>query len=940
MSAVNGAGKTTWSSCSVREFNAFLLQMDESGRGNCLRDPAESIASHDHLSDGRLPGQRFTADQQCSYFWGRDFQVEIPNGRSFEDICRILWCGNSGSTISTAHPALEGSWCGNEKWCHAGHCGEWHSEMGAYPVVTDGNWSEWTSAEKQCPITQCQITGSIAIISQMRTCTAPAPNNGGKPCTGSNVRGVVCGGIAKSTICEGFTRQEYGDRLCTAIAHDQIRADRQLSGTSFLHATQPCKIWCHVRDSELIRNKGQFPNGSPCGPDQHCVGGVCLQLNCDGHALVQGKEDCPDEESLLQLASNGHKTVERKRESVKWEQWGQWSSCSLTCRISENNNGVQERNRKCRSPTQTECTGKSHEVRSCNPPPPICEPQPSYSEWSDWSNCSSAECGQNGTRRRTRECQSGHCIEPLNEEENCKQIDCAHWEEWGPWGDCNIEKCGEQGQRTRHRNCSVEDYKGNSSMGCAGESFQNDTCISDTNSISLDCPIKGGEASVDGQWGKWHPCSVSCGIGFQFRERMCSDKPCPGGGKQARTCHAQDCSRVLNAPVWSDWSLWSACSHSCGQGLQQRYRRCLNGICPSKEPLTESKRCVLGPCPQWTNWSSWTFCSTCSVFETRKRHRKCVVQVAKTEENEDWGERELGNEACNGAPIEFDTCERSCVREGGLINGTLDDEQKSERRFSQTTSPLENRHWTDWGEWSVCSVSCGPNGRQSRTRKCKYNLVFLCDEDVSREERDCGEPKPPECKEDDLTLQKRQIIYPSWSDWSDWSACSCFSLTRYRRRFCRIHDPQLKGFCPGSIIEQSPCTLPNNDDPMQCAAVVGGWSSWSEWSQCSQDCGQKGHRVRNRMCANPLPSNRGAYCVGFSFDQTICDPPRTKCQGSPVDGHWSEWSDWSQCSNPCINGQRSRARYCSNPRPKNGGRNCSGSDFELQACSEPTICGL
>jgi hypothetical protein len=84
MSAVNGAGKTTWSSCSTREFNAFLLQMDESGRGNCLRDPAESIASHDHLRDGRLPGQRFTADQQCSYFWGRDFAVEIPNGRAYE----------------------------------------------------------------------------------------------------------------------------------------------------------------------------------------------------------------------------------------------------------------------------------------------------------------------------------------------------------------------------------------------------------------------------------------------------------------------------------------------------------------------------------------------------------------------------------------------------------------------------------------------------------------------------------------------------------------------------------------------------------------------------------------------------------------------------------------------------------------------------------------
>lgn len=51
---------------------------------------------------------------------------------------------------------------------------------------------------------------------------------------------------------------------------------------------------------------------------------------------------------------------------------------------------------------------------------------------------------------------------------------------------------------------------------------------------------------------------------------------------------------------------------------------------------------------------------------------------------------------------------------------------------------------------------------------------------------------PPKCKEEDSLLEKGQILYPSWSEWSDWSACSCFSLTRYRRRFCLIHDPQLK----------------------------------------------------------------------------------------------------------------------------------------------------
>ncbi|VDK54251.1 unnamed protein product [Cylicostephanus goldi] len=84
MSAVNGAGKTTWSECSVREFNAFLLQLDESGKGNCLRDGASGLVERNHLQDGRTPGQRFTADQQCAYFWGRDYKVEIPTGRSME----------------------------------------------------------------------------------------------------------------------------------------------------------------------------------------------------------------------------------------------------------------------------------------------------------------------------------------------------------------------------------------------------------------------------------------------------------------------------------------------------------------------------------------------------------------------------------------------------------------------------------------------------------------------------------------------------------------------------------------------------------------------------------------------------------------------------------------------------------------------------------------
>ncbi|ETN86751.1 hypothetical protein NECAME_05839 [Necator americanus] len=39
-----------------------------------------------HEMGHKAPGQRFTADQQCAYFWGRDYKVEIPSGRSMERV--------------------------------------------------------------------------------------------------------------------------------------------------------------------------------------------------------------------------------------------------------------------------------------------------------------------------------------------------------------------------------------------------------------------------------------------------------------------------------------------------------------------------------------------------------------------------------------------------------------------------------------------------------------------------------------------------------------------------------------------------------------------------------------------------------------------------------------------------------------------------------------
>ncbi|PAV75574.1 hypothetical protein WR25_08601 isoform A [Diploscapter pachys] len=938
MSAVNGAGKTTWSECSVREFNAFLLQLDESGRGNCLRDASPGLTEHNHLSDGRLPGQRYTADQQCSYFWGREYKVEIPSGRTMDDICRILWCGNGGSTISTAHPALEGSWCGHNKWCNEGRCRGWaHFEMES-PQRVDGGWSDWGGGEKRCPIQQCQVSGSITVRAQNRDCVNPAPNNGGHTCQGSSIRGLVCGTIKSR--CQGFTRQEFSDKVCSSIKYDPHKPDLQLTGEGFEHSTQPCRVWCHLVDSELIRNKGQFPDGTPCGASSYCVGGQCLAVACNKQALVSSNGDCP--EQAIAIAEP----------AAKWKDWSPWSVCSASC----GKDGHQLRKRECTHSGRKGCSGKfvskmprkccsesgpPEEYRSCVP-----EPKPCYemSEWGQWNECD-AECGD-GQQTRKRICLEGDCYgEEMVQHRGCRKGGC--WEEWGSYNECSAS-CG-GGRRSRARGCLTSD--------CRGETTEYEDCN------THECLVE--------TWSSWLPCSVSCGIGFQIRERLCNGVLCATANRQARTCNEQPCpvettpkeeeeevkEEDPNSFIFGDFEEWSPCSQTCGEGTQIQKRKCLKGKCPDGPESQRTRRCVLRPCPSWQDWTEWSQCNDCSPISTRARSRICESAA---------GFLDAG--LCDGSPVELETCEKACndgvlpflsndLRRRALSQKTLklnekfgewsnfgpcskecgggtrsrtrvcygescaEKVQKETEKCNEQVCADDNefRPWTDW---SLCSASCGDTGVQTRRRPCPF-FIFNCD--APTQTRPC--PNMPPC-ESNSPSEKDAI--PQWSEWSSYSACSCFTSTQTRRRFCRIRDPSLQGFCAGPIVEQRACKATS------CDPIAGGWSSWSEWSLCSKDCGGTGHQIRNRMCSEPIPSNRGAYCVGYSFDQRPCSS-NAVC-GDKVDGDWGEWQEWSQCSDDCTNGHKSRTRYCSNPRPVQGGLQCFGSDFELKPCSDKTKC--
>ncbi|XP_071802483.1 A disintegrin and metalloproteinase with thrombospondin motifs 10-like [Asterias amurensis] len=464
------------------------------------------------------------------------------------------------------------------------------------------------------------------------------------------------------------------------------------------------------------------------------------------------------------------------------------------------------------------------------------------------------------------------------------------WSNWTPFGQCSLT-CG-LGLWTRTRQCN-NPVPQNGGQQCAGSSSDTQTCF-----------VQACLTVVNGGWTQWQfgPCSRTCGGGQQTLTRTCTNpapqnggQNCFGNTNEIVTCNTQICPTVVHGG-WSDWT-YSGCSRTCGGGTQTRSRTCTN---PTPQNggqncfgnTNEIVTCNTQICPTVVHggWSDWTYsgCSRTCGGGTQTRSRTCTNPTPQN-----------GGSQCSGSSFDNSI---SCN--------------------TQACPVVVHGGWTDW-TYSSCSRTCG-GGTQTRSRSCSNPFPQNGGSQCSGNTQEVG-----------LTCNTQAcpvVVHGGWTDWT-YSACSttCGGGTQTRSRTCTSPTPQNGG---------SQCSGNSFNSGLQCntqacpVVVHGGWSDWT-YSDCSRTCGG-GTQTRSRSCTNPTPQNGGSHCYGSNYGNGLA----CNTQACPVvvHGGWSDWT-YSDCSRTCGSGTQTRSRSCTNPTPQNGGSQCSGNSYEsslqcnTQACS-------
>lgn len=281
---------------------------------------------------------------------------------------------------------------------------------------------------------------------------------------------------------------------------------------------------------------------------------LCQIRHCNNPSARNGGKSCMgDSVSVTNCTVHGG-----------WTAWSAWSECSATCGLA-----VKTRTRTCTNPAPVHrgrvCVGQDHSEVLCtgNPPCPVATPTPQdggWSNWEPWSGCSS--CG-GGFRKRARRCNNPP---PLSGGLVCVGTNVEYETCYTP--------CAEQKKVNffiqNYTNANNEFVQIKYKYVCRAP-VQNSSLIKFTQERVCKSRHCDEETARWGPWSEWNTCSVTCGIGFQFKERICEGRgECVGQTSQKRHCEMPPCNSIFG---WEEWTNWSDCDEN---SKQYRTRRCRN----------------------------------------------------------------------------------------------------------------------------------------------------------------------------------------------------------------------------------------------------------------------------------------------------------------------------------------------------------------------------
>ncbi|RLW05202.1 hypothetical protein DV515_00005306, partial [Chloebia gouldiae] len=375
----------------------------------------------------------------------------------------------------------------------------------------------------------------------------------------------------------------------------------------------------------------------------------------------------------------------------------------------------------------------------------------------------------------------------------------------------------------------------------------------------------------------WTACSSSCGGGIQSRSVSCVEEDIQG---HISPVEEWKCMYTPKMPVVQPCNIFD-----CPKWLAQEWSpliTCSKEICMTKVTIAVQSNCRFIP-------EAWSSCSVTCGVGSQMRLVKCQVllsfsqSVADLPIDECEGPKPVSQRACYSGPCSGEAAEYT-LEEAQLLSGSLQE--------------LDELYDWEYEGFTECSESCG-GGVQEAVVTCLNKQT----REIAEEALCVSSRRPPQ-------LLKSCSLDPCPPRWEigNWSTCSltCGVGLQTRDVFCShllSRDTNETVILADELCSKPKPSLVQACNRFDCPP------SWypTEWQECSQTCGG-GVQKRNALCKQRLAD--GSL---LELPETFCSMPKTitqqACKNEDCPNEWL-LSDWTQCSVSCGQGTQSRNAIC------------------------------